>query len=789
MSDGRALPDSNTHITIETMPFIGRAEELHFLLNFLLEGALSLRRITIKGDSGVGKSFFIKEALYRFSRNSDTNPMIIYVDMSNDEFQSSRLISSILKLTLVSSKPTKLYPLSVQPETTFAHYQKKIAKRTSVGWDIIKGASQGLASLIGMGSAVNTALKSTGAKPTSQEDILCNYLSWVNKSSKIILTVDNYQFINLEVRLTLESILQRAGKNITLIVADRTIDGTSEIAPPLQDLSPYDKSLTLHRFSKEETEKITELVFSGPRDYLESLSSDIYNKTNGLAKDIEYCIKNYQLGIKNSGNKVDVRGLLNTIHKLPLMHRQLLLIAAMLDGGIQKNIVKKIIRRISIFSSEDEVDEILSHLIMLEYLKINSDTGTRIRAGHERIIQTMRELTSDELFDETRRSIIEEFEYLIDSKSNYENESYILHCLVGLQTAVELEKNLHFVARLVRRQYRDEQFSYLVNLAGEAEEVMAFLPDETVNLILDSMQKSSSFDKGLSLINQLERAQISHKNNYLIYKYKFFTQLYEYDSAERIAYDLPKSEWSIVYQVNALLALEKNHQALELIVENMDANDETEANAVLQRNSVTLFSPEESLKNLSKSEKYFKRMGSDFRLATVETNRGLVYLCLKRYGDVSRVLNKSISLMQCVGSKEIFQAQLNLAIKFGLEKNYVSAQKYLDMADFFVPASLLLDQIKIKMAKSVFGLLSNDKGRMDTARQLEALLENIKGVCLPYLRHSLEHNISTLLDDQYTMPDKLKVKLASYNKVSIYLPVFYEKSKTLIINPSVHWRY
>ena len=46
------------------------------------------------------------------------------------------------------------------------------------------------------------------------------------------------------------------------------------------------------------------------------------------------------------------------------------------------------------------LDEILDELVARDYLRLNSDTGDRLRPGHERIVIAIRDLADDDLDEE-----------------------------------------------------------------------------------------------------------------------------------------------------------------------------------------------------------------------------------------------------------------------------------------------------------------------------------------------------------------------------------------------------
>ncbi len=96
-----------------------------------------------------------------------------------------------------------------------------------------------------------------------------------------------------------------------------------------------------------------------------------------------------------------------SIDRLFLIHRQFLAIATLLDGGVKKAIAQGTVARLTALH-ESSLSEVVDDLVARDYLRVNSESGDRLRPGHERIATAIRDLADDELQEEVRRSLIEE---------------------------------------------------------------------------------------------------------------------------------------------------------------------------------------------------------------------------------------------------------------------------------------------------------------------------------------------------------------------------------------------
>lgn len=755
-------------------PFLIREEQLKESLNYLKKENNAGTGLFIQGDSGTGKTFFSKELLYRLSKNE--NFITLYVDISNDIHESSHVFSYILQMVLLQSKSTRDWPVSIPKEKTYDNYTKLNTKKSILSFGLINIVS-GLMSFFGLGKLTDN-LNKDGS--TSIENDLQNYLKWLTSTHIIAITIDNIQFLNEKDRINLETIFERINHNIKIIIIDRTIHNISTLEHPLRFFSQNKRLLSLSECTKKETFTIVESMIKDST-YIETISDDIYIKSNGLFKDIQYCIDSYLLEKEKGIQKHVIEGLLSTIDKLPLMHRQFLLIASLLNGGVKKeyalNVIKRIYQKIDI----GEINKTLEELVLREYLKINSIRKDRILPAHERIVNVMQELVDDETQEEVRYSLIKEFEQIINSNSIEESETYILHCFLGLQTTQELIKNLNYISRLLDSQYRQENFRYIITFAEEMEELVYMLPEVQVFIILDSFQKDSSFDKGIKLIDNLYRKDIAiNKNKLEIFRFKFLIQSYHYEQAIDVSKNIENSTWKSIYLINIFQALEKSDKAIEEF-NNARHKDMTEEQAILLRNTITLFPIKKAKDNLIKSKIFFERVtGSEFRIATIENNMGIVYLNNFEYGDANRYFNAALKKFQKISSGEMYQALINIGVYYAKINNFKEALVFFKEAKLHVPSMLLLDKVKIDLNIAVMDVIIGNLSLEEFHTKLNYFNNKIKGIQMPYLRHVITQNINMIVQN--------KIERKDQEIVSIITTVI-NNSYIWHIIMSVHWRY
>jgi tetratricopeptide (TPR) repeat protein len=737
------------------------------------------RALIVRGDSGTGKTFFARELMDRLGE-AESDALFLFIDIANDEYQSARTIASLLKLSLVAGPMTGTSRISVPENLTLARYRRQTRQRGR-GRGLLRAVAQAIGAAVGLGTAVSAVLSNNGGQGGPLvEDELAAYFSWVAKRAGLVLAIDNIQFLNLDVRLTIESVLQRVDRGIRLLAVDRTVTGISELEPPLRCFADAQLEVDLTNLTLGETKELVAGALGEEVEAVGPLAEDIFVKSEGLPKDVEYCLRRYVLELGRGAPAGAIEGLLATIDRLPLIHRQFLVIAALLDGGVKRAIARGTVSRLVSAYDTHQLDDVVDDLVARDYLRLNSESGDRLRPGHERIVTAIRDLADDELQEEVRRSLIEELAIALEAPSGDESEIYLLHCLVGLQTARELARNVHQISRLIQSAHRQDQFSYLVAISDELHDILPLLPEHVLNDLLDAMQKSSSFDRGLQIVQRLDSSGVPGMAERRIYRLKYLTQAYRYDEALALSEEVGPEEWGAVYRINAFMSLDRDDEALELADANLSAKM-SECQAILRRNTITLYDVETALRHLDEAYRFFEPEESAFRLATIDTNRSLVYLHAKRFGDALRCLDRAVAGMHRARSAEIYQAQLNLGIRAALLGDHVSALEALTEAAVHVPRALLLDQVKIETSRLVVECVSGQMSPPICEKALSRCLDHIRGVQMPYLRRVLRINLEAARGE-------VSPRNASTGRVSLTADLTVE-SVTWQFPMSIHWRY
>ncbi|KZN61038.1 tetratricopeptide repeat protein [Pseudoalteromonas luteoviolacea] len=770
------MPNSSTTES-STLNYVGREIEKEQFHSFF-EQCINSKRggaIIISGDSGTGKSEFLKTSLHEVNLKKE-NLLSLYIDISNDEYRSSKLFSSFLELSLLPYESTPAYPVQVNSNYIFHKFKTEVLSKNSSRVNLLNKLAKVLGAAILAKGVVDSIIEESELDEAEEFE---KYLSWISKEATICIAIDNYQFLNLETRNLVERIIFNFPESIIFIVVDRTNNRVSELVHPVRVFNKNRENIVFDYLTERETFYLIRENLSCDATKLDEISSDVFIKTKGNLKEIEYCL----IKIKNllrTNQELAIESFIATLDKLPVIHRKFLTLVSLMDGGIKTELAKSIIYKSLGAISYSDIDESLLDLLNNRYLMLNTSSHDRLRAGHESVISAIKTLSDGDLLESVRSSAIEVFAASLTNNQIEEEHAYLLHCIVGLQNFNEISSNLEPLTQLIESQHRQNQYHYISAIVEPLSKLIICLGDEVIKLILDSMQKSSEFSKGLEIVNTLSKESSERKEYLLIYKYKYLVQKYQYDEASNVAEQLQEDDWKTLYKLNLLMAQNKSEEARIVFEEHNFSNVLSEADSIIYRNTILLFEKGKALSNINKAKKRLKDVYSPYLESTMLNNEGLIYLRDGNVQDAACLFSKAESLMKVSRSRERFQSLLNLGVTSALSKNYKAAIEYTNESYDEVPSSLLLDRVKIKNNHIIYQLISNTIKPFQALEQYAQLKERVTGVEMPYVIEALNSNIDSIKHG-YTDKESL---LDYY----LYHPVLF-KEATLYIMTSIHWRY
>ena len=185
--------------------------------------------INIYGKSGTGKTFLVQEALSKYF-TLNNNVTVIYIDLI-DDFLSTTAFWDIFLFTVWNGNINdKKSMLKINSKYSFSKYlQKKF--RGKVLSNILLQSVTSIVATIPLYKAQlevggfnvaenNSFIKNENAIEKSQ--ILIKYLKYVSRKEKLVIVLDNYQFMNITIRHYFESSINQISKNVAFINIQRT---------------------------------------------------------------------------------------------------------------------------------------------------------------------------------------------------------------------------------------------------------------------------------------------------------------------------------------------------------------------------------------------------------------------------------------------------------------------------------------------------------------------------------------------------------------------------------------
>jgi hypothetical protein len=127
-------------------------------------------------------------------------------------------------------------------------------------------------------------------------------------------------------------------------------------------------------------------------------------------------------------------------------------------------------------------------------------------------------------------------------------------------------------------------------------------------------------------------------------------------------------------------------------------------------------------------------------------------------------------------------------VRSALLGDHESALELLDTAALHVPRALLLDQVKIRMNKTMIQLAARTIDRRDADRLLRECIERVRGVQMPYLSTVLKENVAAIGGEHSPRAHALSNECVSL-AVSLDTDASPASNVTSTLLMSVHWRY
>lgn len=711
--------------------------------------------INVHGNSGTGKTFLVQEAITKYF-HSNIQATIIYINLV-DDFLSTTAFWDIFLFTVWNGNINdKKSMLRVDASRSLSKYLKKKFRGKMLANVLFRSVTSIVATIPYYNAQLevggfdipqnDTLAKKDPVLEKSQ--ILITYLKYLSQKGKLIIILDNYQFMNISIRHYFESAINQIRKNVAFLNIQRTDQDSYQ-----QPLSFQSRNYEIETFNLS-LDDILELILKKKfpeLPILNDVAEDCYTKTKGNLKEIDLYLRANEKDIKKGILKKNkTRDLSASLNDLSQLQRELVLLAALFPTGIKLEYVTDLLKRIFTFDQKI-FDAELQNIITLGYVMLNSNKNDLLKPAHDKICLSLETVNSTEDFIEIYNDIKNGLEEIIHEKCQSSDYIYLLHCYIGICDSKKLLNSLNYLEELISLKYEKCDFLYLVELTNEyietEEKIIIHLSNKCILVLLDACQKTCSFKTALSILEIVNQKSVQ-QNYFSLYHAKVMTQCYEFEAALDELKQLPKSNETLLYKLIVFEHLGMDYDAHSILMELMnDVNVIYDKwYYIILRNTAHYFTYEQAKKNLLESQDYFNKCGTIFEQATVFNNLSVIQIWngKETYKEAEKNIKNAIDRFRQIGSNEIFEAYYNFGVLWYMKGSYRNAQKYYKLALDNVPQNLSMDVALLQLNQKICECTTNHKKFSDLEKYILKCMNQSEILQDPWVRFQLEYNLMNL---------------------------------------------
>lgn len=726
-----ALPEKLDPFASENnWPFAIRLRELDSCLSFLESQATIVPKVLrIFGDSGAGKSFFVRELLVRYAANHRES-VVIYVDSPASDFEAAELLRRIGELVSLPRLPDRKMPCHVPrgiadswrgrrmlPSLPLLSYVYRVAR------DLI-----GMIPIYGQVSkaVLPAALPRHGDRPDAHIAAL-QFLMALSRSTPVILALDNVQFLPPSMLHLLDEGLQECGNQLKLIAVERlNADAKRDWMPAIEHASRRD--LTFPLATVDDVRDLVRATLP-EAERADELAETVFRRSEGNLKSAWFQLKLIAERRLVSKQERSDQSYENVIGSLRPVDQLVLRTVVVLLGGLTVSTLIELFKGSHLRLEAENVHTALSDLTTLGLLFINGENHNKVKIDHEIVSTVVHSLTPEEEKLELVSCLVDALCELLHRFPNDENADAVYDRLIGLVHHKEVRSRNDLLRHLIDclyRQNNEERFAYICGLAVDSiyADVLDILPSDCIRIILNALQKCSEFSLGLVLTEKLQEYD-RHREIATLYAAKYLVQLFRYDDAKRTLGRVARCRERDVVEFNILINQCDDEGAAKIATITYKSPsvgaDDLEYDLVILRNSGHLFEPEYAATILEQSVIGFRRLGSRFGEATALNNFGIVEISANRPAAARKRLTTAQRMLAGMGSAEVYQPLVNLGALALLEGDLALARKYIGEARSAVPRLLAMDLVMLDFNETILDLCSGVAAEPQTVDGLRKL--------------------------------------------------------------------
>ncbi|MGL4695756.1 tetratricopeptide repeat protein [Enterococcus larvae] len=781
----------NKYYSLSSVEYF-RREINQFLINENFD-----QQLLFSGKKNTLKSKIIMNCIREKISNRtsvQTNDTVIYIELEEDS-ESIDIIGQILHYCLLPCPNINTFCKLLPKESTFDKYIKISDLKNSLKETVIKFVEK---------FNLSYSEKSSEEYAEYMRDankILSKYLTWLAKTNKLLIVIDKVDLLNKTVLSNLANIFSSIDVPWKLIaILDDELDNIKNEDDYIffNDV----KHVESREMLREDVYKFLYEVLSDSgysNDEIDNFKKRCYETYLGDPfNTIKYA--NRMAKEKSKMFVTNEEYTYTIIQNLSTLQQDILVLSSLFPDGIKLQYLEEILKYINNEIASDKFHDSLeslkkSNLIKYKHEKVSLD-GDK---NYKEVIRDFLKLTSrsDYSIIHSLNVIAESsIQQLVDTNSSDDDFLFYMDLSFHIKPEV-LKKHINLLGNFILMLSRMGYYNRIVNIYDElilnpsnSTSIIPYIPLNIINTFLDALQKTSNFEKGLHLSNEL-----NNETPNVLYEARFKSQLYKYEEALSLLYPFRNQPKYFLTYLNILQHMREDEQVLEetkIFLRESLIEDDTYH--IILRNTGHLFSPDEAIQNLKKARNYFKNISMDFQEATCLNNLGLAYLYKHDLGKAKSVFEQATHILTELGNQEIYQVYFNMSMANMMEKQYILSENNLKLGFKKLPKSLRFDKIKFQVMQVILDFLSGLSSKEKSVENLVCLSNN--DIPDPWLNYLISYNIAVLNKDG----DRERFERQISNLKNTYKgnPDIYgiyncfvqeEIQYEFLLAPSPNWRY
>jgi len=762
--------------------------------------------ISVFGLSGTGKTEIITSSinlLHESDKFSDYT--ILHYDASQimEDCTKDLFYNLLIYKLLQKTNPNNINKTYVTEHNTFLAFLEKGTYKEEIKNNAKKALIASLSLLPTVGPLIYKLLNTNEDNSTkdyhTNQYLFNEYLNYLCMTTGLIVFIDNIQYIPKKILDDFYELFRQLEGSMFLFTS-YTLKADMSITKKLIEKHILDnntlvlhiENISLEIFEEVCKQNLTSKQYYNVKRRLEYLYALVQY---GNMREIDELI--FQIN-QNGTEYINETPTLQGIKALDEIKKDIIDLAALFPEGIKLSFIEKIVKY-NHGCTEAQLHQSISNLCKMKYILIGENDTLKIE--HEKISQASKQnlefAEEEERFIDLVHSCEKVFTDIL-----YEpiDDSDFVFCVNGL---MEFEKQFNFLKHLgVLEKYINilyTKFRYfqicqlyrnLSHNIKDGDKIALLFPICSIIQILDSFQKTSCFDEGLEISNQL-----SNFYNMELYKAKFLLQSYHYQDAIAVLENRLNSyeSWSIY--LNALQHLRRDDDVRDKItylLNNPFQYSDIEYYYIILRNSGHLFEFDKAIDNLQQALEYFQNLSNKFVESTCLNNIGILYLYQgQNKENINTARNKftqAKKIMHQIKSNEEYQSIINIGVSYICENNPRLALEYFECALTIMPSNLTFDIIKLKCNILICKYLIDNQELINIREELLDLCTQAEDLPDPWIKLLCIYNLYVLRKDNIS---NLTIVQEDYpGDINLYgLIIKIDNMDRFMLGISPHWRY